>query len=274
MTTATKTAIQAILDQHAPEFRPKIGIILGSGLSSLAAEIANPIEIPYHLFPNVPKSTVEGHAGCFVLGTLKDCPVICMNGRLHHYEGVDNEAIKTVVRVFSVIGVETLLITNASGSLREDIPPGNLMLISDHMNFSGNNPLIGPNDDEFGPRFFPMENAYDAELRKSLLDTASSLEIPLKEGVYIGVAGPNFESPAEIQAFRTLGADAVGMSTVPEVLIARHCGMKVTAIATSTNFAAGMSEEVLSHEGTLRVGKQAASALKTLLSAFVEKLYG
>lgn len=255
-----------LIQSKAPDFKPKIGLILGSGLSRVADQLEHAIAIPFHEISGLPKSHVEGHKGQFVLGYLNDVPVLCLNGRLHVYEGVSYEAIALLVRIVKKMGCEQLLITNASGSLRTDVHPGELMLITDHINFQPSNPLVGHNDPEIGPRFFGMDNAYDLHLRQTIHDAADALEIKIAEGVYISVLGPCFETPAEIRAFRTLGADAVGMSTVPEVLAARHCGLKVAVIAAITNFAAGMVPDIeLSHEHTLHHAKEAANDLMRLV---------
>jgi xanthosine phosphorylase len=258
------------IHNRAPGFKPKIGIILGSGLGSFANEIQNPIIIPYPELRGFPISTVPGHAGRLVLGYLNGLPIACLQGRVHAYEGATAEDFKVFIRTLKLIGCEVLLITNASGSLRVDVKPGELMLINDHIILSPRNPLLGPNDEEFGPRFFPMDDAYDPALRKRFQQVAQQINIKLAEGVYCGVLGPNYETPAEIRAFRTLGGDAVGMSTVPEVLVARHCGLRVAVIAAISNFAAGMSDEELTHENVLITGKQAAQDLSRLLLAFLQ----
>jgi len=254
-------------------FKPKLGLILGSGLSSLADQIQNPIIIPYSELPGFPVSTVAGHKGCLVLGHLNDMPVACMQGRIHPYEGAPYSTFKSIIRTFKLIGCDTLILTNASGSLREHVGPGRLMLITDHINLHYGNPLIGHNDEEFGPRFFAMDNAYDPALRKRFHKIAETLEIKLAEGVYVGVPGPNFETPAEIRMYRLIGGDAVGMSTIPEVIVARHCGLRVAAVAAVTNFAAGMSSEEITHEGTLHYGQIAAKDMARLITTVAESLH-
>lgn len=262
----------AIIAKRAPGFKPKVGLILGSGLGELAECIQQSIHIPYTELQGFPISTVPGHAGRLVLGKLGGLPVACLQGRVHAYEGATAADFKVFIRTLYLMGCDILLITNAAGSLRTDIKPGQLMLINDHINFHPGNPLMGPNDEDFGPRFFAMDDAYDKKLQERLHGAAKKLNISLNEGVYICVAGPNFETPAEIRAFRVWGADAVGMSTVPEVLVARHCGMRVAAISVITNLAAGMSQEKLTHEHTLQYGKLAATDLSRLLMAFMESL--
>jgi purine-nucleoside phosphorylase len=227
---------------------PQLGLILGSGLGVLAAEIENPVKIPYRDLPDFPISTVEGHAGQLVFGRLGGTEVVAMQGRFHYYEGYSFEKVTFPVRVMKGLGVETLIVTNAAGGINESFSPGDLMLISDHINNMGSNPLIGPNDGRFGARFPDMSEAYSKELREIAKQTAAKLNIKVKEGVYVAFTGPTYETPAEIRAFRILGADAVGMSTVPEVIVARHSGLKVLGISCITNMAAGILDQPLSHE--------------------------
>lgn len=260
-----------IIKSRAPNFVPKIGIILGSGLGAVAAEIKNPVTINYADLPGFIVTNVQGHAKTMHLGMLRGVPVVCLEGRTHFYEGEGSiDSIRTIIRTMKLLGCEILLTTNAVGSLRTEIGPGNLMLIDDHINFMFMNPLVGPNADEFGDRFTSMDNAYDAELRKDMLAVAKKHNIPLSRGVYLADSGPTFETHAEIRAYKILGADAVGMSTVPETIIARHCGMKVVSVCAITNFAAGLSNEVLSHEGTLKGAKIATDYLVKLFTSFVE----
>lgn len=258
----------ATIKQIKPNFTPKIGVILGSGLGAFAAQIENAVKIPYEQLPGFPKCSVAGHGGTLHLGMLHNAPIICLEGRVHIYEGNIN-SIKTLIHTLKLTGCELLIVTNSAGSLRKEVDTGSLMLITDHINLQFANPLIGPNDEAFGERFVSMENAYDPELRKKMQTIAKRLNIELAEGIYIGVSGPSFETPAEIRAFRTMGADAVGMSTVPEVILARHCGIKVVAISAITNLAAGMNHETLSHEQTLRAAKLSTDKLINLLLNFV-----
>ena len=258
-----------VLREHAPGFVARLGIILGSGLGGLADEIADPVAIPYAEIPGFPPSTVAGHAGRFILGRLEGVPVACMAGRFHLYEGHAPAVIKLPIRTFRALGAETLLVTNAAGSLRPEAGPGSLMLVTDHLNLQWTNPLVGPNDDAWGERFVGLEDAYDPELRARLVRLAGELGITLHQGVYGGLLGPLFETPAEIRAYRILGADAVGMSTVPEVIVARHCGLRVAAISAITNLGVGLSAEPVDHEQTLRGAAQAAAALIPLARAFV-----
>ncbi|MFC4273450.1 purine-nucleoside phosphorylase [Sneathiella chungangensis] len=256
----------------APGFTPRVGIVLGSGLGDLAEKIEMVASIDYETIPDFPRSSVEGHAGRLILGRLGGMAVACMQGRVHYYEGVNPQDLALPIRMLKLLGIEILLLTNAAGSFKKKMGPGSLMMIKDHINFTALNPLVGANDDEFGPRFFSMEDAYDPTLRQHLAAVAKELGITLHEGVYLHYLGPNFETPAEIRAFKTLGPDAVGMSTTPEVLVARHCGLRVAAISNITNLAAGMSKTQLSHEQTLECAKIAAADLESLVIVFLETL--
>jgi len=255
-----------------PNFKPVLGIVLGSGLGNLASELENTTTIPYEELAGFPDVTVKGHGGNLILGTLAGVNVICLQGRSHTYEGNGFDAVKTYIRTLKLVGCDYFLATNASGSLREDVGPGELMLIKDHINMQPGNPLIGPNDDAFGPRFLPVDNAYDKGLRDKLLTIAQQESITLHPGVYISVSGPNYETAAEIKAFQILGADAVGMSTVPEVLVANHCGMKTAVIATITNYATGLASNSHSHDSVVEVANQAAEKLSRLVKQFVLSL--
>jgi len=259
------------LKQRTNDFKPQIGIILGSGLASLINEIKDAQTVPYEHIPNFFDCSVAGHSGVLHFGYLEGVPVMCMQGRGHYYEGLSSEDIATPIRTMKLLGVETLLITNAAGSLRESLQPGSLMLISDHLNMQGRNPLVGNNDENIGPRFLGMEGAYNPKLRQQMLDTAETLDLPLTEGTYVGVLGPVFETPAEIKAFQILGGDAVGMSTVPEVIAAHHCGLKTVAVSMITNMGAGMTNETLTHEGTLEGAKLGVNKLQKLIHAFLAK---
>jgi xanthosine phosphorylase len=257
---------------RAPGFTPKLGLILGSGLGGLADAAEDAVQIDYADLPGFPEPGVAGHGGRLVLGRLGDLPVAILQGRKHIYEGGDPGAMRAPVRALQRTGALALLATNAAGSLRPESPPGSLMALSDHINMLGVNPLSGPNDDDVGPRFPNMAEAYDPALRGLLRRCAEGLGIALPEGVYLAAHGPSFETPAEIRAFRTLGADAVGMSTVPEVILARHCGLRVAAVSAITNLAEGMGGEALSHEQTLKYAAKAAGDLSRLVEAFCEAL--
>ena len=262
----------AYIKQCLPDFKPRIGIILGSGLGGFAEQLDNAVSIDYEQLPGFPVPTVQGHGGKLALGYLAGVGVVCLQGRAHGYEGENSEAVKTYVRTLKLLGCDYFLATNASGSLREDVPPGELMLITDHINMQPGNPLVGRNDDEFGPRFMPLDNAYDHTLRDILLNVALKENISLHQGVYIAVLGPNYETAAEIRAFRMWGADAVGMSTVPEVLVANHCGMKVAVIATITNFATGLDSTSHSHDSVVLTASRAVEKLNRLIKQFVTEL--
>lgn len=255
-----------------PDFNPVIGIVLGSGLGSFADQLDNAVSIDYAQLPGFPQTSVYGHGNKLVAGYLYGVGVVCLQGRAHAYEGVEYSVVKTYVRTLKLLGCEYFLATNASGSLREDIGPGELMLITDHINQQPSNPLVGPNDDEFGPRFFPLDNAYDKTTRQTLLQIALKDQINLHQGVYLSILGPNYETAAEIRAFRIWGADAVGMSTIPEVLVANHCGMKVAVIATITNYATGLAPTSHSHEAVVLMASQAAEKLNRLIKGFIAGL--
>lgn len=270
MTTMQET--MNVIRKYAPSFVPKIGLILGSGLGSIAEQLSNPITIPYQAIPGLHAGGVQGHASLLVLGYLGEMPVICLKGRLHLYEGASYESVRTLVRIVRQLGAHTLIVTGAAGSLVPEVGAGEIMMINDHLNFQPGNPLVGPNDESIGPRFVSMENAYDEEYRLIMARVAERLNINLPEGVYLSLLGPSFETPAEIRAFRTLGADAVGMSVAPEVIIARHCGMRVVGLAAITNLAVGLSSEKVTHEGTLQYGQISARKLTKLIPEFIKEL--
>ncbi|WP_404442670.1 purine-nucleoside phosphorylase [Sutcliffiella horikoshii] len=228
--------------------KPEIGLILGSGLGVLAEEIQNPVVIPYTEIPEFPVSTVEGHAGQLVIGELEGKTVIAMQGRFHFYEGYAMDKVTFPVRVMKYLGVEKLIVTNAAGGVNESFEAGDLMILTDHINNMGTNPLIGPNNNELGARFPDMSEPYCKELRKLAKDVATEIGLKVQEGVYVGNTGPSYETPAEVRMLRTLGGDAVGMSTVPEVIIARHSGMKVLGISCISNMAAGILDQPLTHD--------------------------
>lgn len=258
------------IQKAQPHFKPTVAVILGSGLGQFADELENSVTIDYADIPGFPQLTVHGHVGQIMLGYCGNVGVICLQGRAHTYETLENyEVVKTYIRTMKLLGCTHFIATNASGSLREDVGPGELMLIEDHINFQPSNPLIGPNDDEFGPRFFPLDNAYDKDMREKLTQIAARNAIKLAQGVYISVLGPNYETAAEIRAFKTLGADAVGMSTVPEVLVANHCGLKVAVIATITNYATGLANTSHNHEAVVEMAKTAAEKLNLLIKLYI-----
>jgi xanthosine phosphorylase len=252
--------------------RPRVGIVLGSGLGAVADAVTEPTTIDYADLPGFPLPTVAGHSGQAVIGRIGEVPVAVLQGRAHIYEGGDPDAIRVPIRALRAAGAEILVLTNAAGSLRPEVGPGRLMLITDHINWSGVDVLAGPNDESIGPRFPSLRDAYDPELRERLHAAAGQLGTRLAEGVYVAVSGPSFETPAEIRAFGMLGAHAVGMSTVHETAVARHCGLRVAAVSAISNLAEGMSGEPLSHEQTLRDAERAASDLAPLLVWFVQGL--
>lgn len=256
-----------------PEFKPTVAVVLGSGLGQFADELQDSIRISYEELPGFPKVTVQGHSGNLILGYWNGVGIVCLQGRAHTYEGLEHyETVKTYVRTLKCLGCTYFIATNASGSLREDVGPGELMLISDHINFQPSNPLIGLNDDEFGPRFYALDNAYDKKMRQDLLSIAAKNSIKLSEGVYLSVLGPHYETAAEIRAFKIWGADAVGMSTVPEVLVANHCGLHVAVIAIITNFATGLSQVSHSHDAVVATAEHAAKKLNKLIKAYIAGL--
>jgi xanthosine phosphorylase len=248
-----------------------VGIVLGSGLGAVADAVEDPIVVRYEELPGFPSPTVHGHAGRAVLGSLGGVPVAVLQGRAHLYEGGDLDALRTPVRALRAAGAEILVLTNAAGSLRSSVGPGSLMAIIDHINMTGVNLLMGPNDDALGPRFPSMRDAYDPVLLDLLRESAREVDVELAEGVYLAVTGPSFETPAEIRAFQVMGADAVGMSTVQETIVARHCGLRVAAVSVITNLAEGMTDEPLSHEQTLRAAESAAGDLAKLLLEFIPR---
>jgi xanthosine phosphorylase len=251
---------------------PRVGVVLGSGLGTVADAVVDPVIVGYEELPGFPQPTVEGHAGRAVLGKLAGVPVALLQGRAHLYEGGELDALRVPVRALKGAGAEILVLTNAAGSLRPEVGPGRLMAISDHINLTGVNLLAGPNDPALGPRFPTLRDAYDPSLLDDLRIAARDLGIALAEGVYLAVGGPSFETPAEIRAFRVLGADAVGMSTVQETILARHCGLRVAAVSVITNYAEGLSQEPLGHEQTLRDAGRAAGELTRLLRGLLERI--
>jgi len=247
-----------------------IGIVLGSGLGGFDSTLIGARRISYSDIPGFPVSTVEGHAGEFAVGTLRDKRVMIMSGRFHSYEGYSMDEVTMPVRVMALLGVKTLILTNAAGGVNTGFNPGDLMLITDYINLSGRNPLRGPNMDAFGPRFPDMTDAYTPELRALALEKAAQLNIPLQQGVYCWMNGPTYETPAEVRMARLLGADAVGMSTVPETIVARHSGMRVLGISTITNMAAGVLDAPINHEDVLAMGERTRENFTALLEAIVD----
>jgi len=269
-TQAHPSATAAAAIRTRTKVQPVVAIILGSGLGALADQVTDAVRIPYGEVPGWKRSTVPGHAGQLVVGTLSGKPVAVMKGRLHYYEGYDIADVAFPVRVFKAWGIDTLIVTNACGGLNPAFKAGDLMVISDHINFMHANPLHGPNDDSLGPRFPDMVGTYTEELRA----LAHQVDADLREGIYVGVAGPNFETPAELRMLRGLGADAVGMSTVPEVLVARHMGMRILAISTVTDMATGIPGQIqhVSHQEVLEVADRAGKRLADVVKGVVARL--
>jgi purine-nucleoside phosphorylase len=256
------------------QITPKIGLILGSGLGVLADEIADAVKIPYEKIPDFPVSTVEGHAGQLVFGNLNGSPVIAMQGRFHYYEGYHFDQVTFPVRVMKELGVDTLIVTNAAGGINESFSPGDLMIITDHINNMGGNPLIGGNDARLGARFPDMSEAYSKELRNTAKEIASRLNMDVKEGVYVGNTGPSYETPAEIRMLRVLGGDAVGMSTVPEVIVARHSGLSVLGISCISNMAAGILDQPLTHDEVIETTEKVKVNFLLYVKELVENFVG
>jgi purine-nucleoside phosphorylase len=252
--------------------KPKIGIILGSGLGIYVDQIQNKIIIPYQDIPHFRRTTVEGHEGRLIIGEVHGVTVAALQGRLHPYEGHPMEEIVHPVRTLAALGIEVLFLTNASGGVNLEFHPGDLVAIEDHINLSGRNPLVGPNMAELGPRFPDMSNAYDPELRALLQKVASNHHVQIKTGVYCSVLGPTYETPAEIRMLRIIGADMVGMSTVPEVIAANHLGLKVAGVACITNYAAGIKQEKLSHADVKKVAEKAMVGFATILTETINEL--
>ncbi|UOE96127.1 purine-nucleoside phosphorylase [Alkalihalobacillus sp. LMS39] len=248
---------------------PKIGLILGSGLGELADEIENAVKIPYEEIPNFPVSTVEGHAGQLVLGQLKGKQVVAMQGRFHYYEGYTMQEVTFPVRVMKQLGVELLVVTNACGGMNKSFAPGDLMLIEDHINMTGANPLIGPNHEKLGPRFPDMSQAYTVSMRTFVEKTAKKMDIKLQKGVYAGITGPTYMTAAELIMLRNIGGDVVGMSTVPEVIVASHSNMKVIGLSCITDMAIGEELEGITHEEVVAVANKTKPTFIKLVKEIV-----
>lgn len=252
----------AAIQRAAPGFAPEYGLVLGSGLGVLADDIEDAVAIDYAAIPGFPAAGVAGHGGTLVLGKLAGRRVACMQGRAHYYEHGQADAMKVPVRTLKALGCETLVLTNAAGSLNPDAGPGSVVMITDHINFSGRDPLIGEDGTE---RFVSLSALYDPDVRQALRASADRVGEPMFEGVYVWFSGPSFETPAEIRAARILGGDVVGMSTVPEAILGRHCGLKVAVLSNITNLAAGMSDEVLSHGQTMAMAGEGARKIARIL---------
>ncbi len=268
----------AFLLGNLGSLKPRIGIVLGSGLGAVANAVADPIIVPYVRIPHFPQSTVEGHTGRIMAGLLGGVPVIVMQGRVHFYEGYSPLEVTFPMRVLGALGIRAVVLTNAAGGIDESYSQGQLVALADHINFMGWNPLVGPNEPRFavrpgaGLRFFDMTEAYSKRLRVLAREAAAEEKFALSEGVYLGVSGPSFETPAEIRAFRTMGATLVGMSTVPETIVARHMGIEVLGLSCVTNLAAGIGAALLNHEEVLETGRQVDQRLARLLQRLMPRI--
>jgi len=252
--------------------QPAIAVVLGSGLGAFADELTDSTSISYKEIHGFARATVEGHAGKLVIGKAGDVPIAAMQGRFHFYEGYSLDEVTFPVRVLKLLGVSTLILTNAAGSLNTELIPGSLMIISDHINLMGANPLIGSNEDRFGPRFPDLTSTYDPELQGLVIEEAKAMNIDMRRGVYAALSGPSYETPAEIHMVRTLGADAVGMSTVPEAIVARHMEMRLIGISCITNLAAGVSNRPIDHSQVMEIGKSVRAQFTELLRRVIAKL--
>jgi len=248
---------------------PRIAVVLGSGLGGFADDFDEAVAIPYEDIPGFVRSTAQGHAGRLVIGKVDSVPVLAMQGRVHYYEGYSLEEVTFPVRTFSLLGIKTLILTNAAGGINVQLTQGALMVISDHLNLMGVNPLRGPNDERFGPRFPDMSTVYSPELQELVVEEAKAINVEVRRGIYGALSGPSYETPAEIHLLRGLGADAVGMSTVPEAIVARHMGLEVLGISCITNMAAGISDEPINHEEVMATGDRVRATFTELLQRVI-----
>ena len=255
------------------KLEPRIAIVLGSGLGGFADEFDDAVGIPYEEITGFARSTAQGHAGQLVIGTVDEVPVMAMQGRVHYYEGYSLEQVTFPIRTFKLLGVKTLILTNASGGINVQLTQGALMVISDHLNLMGDNPLRGPNDERFGPRFPDMSAVYSAELQQIVIEEAKPIGVEVRRGIYGALSGPSYETPSEIHLLRNLGADAVGMSTVPEAIVARHMGLEVLGISCITNMAAGISDEPINHEEVMATGDRVRDVFALLLQRVVGRVH-
>jgi len=251
---------------------PRIAIILGSGLGAFADDFEEPVAIPYEDIPGFMRSTAEGHAGRLVVGKVDNVPLLAMQGRVHFYEGYSLEDVTFPIRVFKLLGIKTLILTNAAGGINIELDQGALMVISDHLNLMGVNPLRGGNDDRFGPRFPDMTAVYSPELQQLVIEEAQAIGVEMRRGVYAALSGPSYETPAEIVLLRNFGADAVGMSTVPEAIVARHVDMEVLGISCITNMAAGISDAPINHEEVMETGSRVKATFTQLLRRVIGRI--
>ena len=255
------------------KLEPRIALVLGSGLGGFADEFDEAVGIPYEEIPGFKRSTAQGHAGRLVIGKVDEVPVLAMQGRVHYYEGYSLEEVTFPIRTFKLLGVKTLILTNASGGINVELSQGTLMVISDHVNLMGDNPLRGPNDDRFGPRFPDMTAVYSHELQALVVEEAKAIGVEVRRGIYGALSGPSYETPAEIHLLRGLGADAVGMSTVPESIVARHMGLEVLGISCITNMAAGISDAPINHEEVMATGNRVRETFTQLLRRVVNRVH-
>ena len=251
---------------------PRVAIVLGSGLGGFADDFDEPVGIPYEEIPGFARSTAEGHAGRLVIGKIDQVPLVAMQGRVHFYEGYSLEQVTFPIRAFKLLGIKTLILTNAAGGVNVQLTQGALMVLSDHLNLMGDNPLRGPNDSRFGPRFPDLTSAYSPELQEIAVEEAKALGIEIRRGIYAALAGPSYETPAEIHLLRSLGADAVGMSTVPEVIVARQMNIEVLGISCITNMAAGISDQPINHEEVMATGDRVRETFTQLLRRVVSRV--
>lgn len=254
------------------KFEPRVGVVLGSGLGAFANDFDEAIAIPYQEIPGFGRSTAEGHAGQLVIGKVEQVPLLAMQGRLHHYEGYSLEEVTFPIRTFKLLGLKTLILTNASGGINVQFTPGTLMVITDHLNLMGDNPLRGQNDERFGPRFPDMSAVYSPELQEIVMEEAREMTLDVRRGIYAALAGPSYETPSEIHLMRNFGADAVGMSTVPEAIVARHMGLEVLGISCVTNLAAGVTDQLINHEEVMATGNRVSATFTELLKRVVVRL--
>ncbi|HEX5875399.1 MAG TPA: purine-nucleoside phosphorylase [Pyrinomonadaceae bacterium] len=248
---------------------PRIAVVLGSGLGGFADDFEDATGIPYEEIPGFMRSTAQGHAGRLVVGKVDNVPLVAMQGRVHYYEGYSLEEVTFPVRTFSLLGIKTLILTNAAGGINVQLTQGGLMVLTDHLNLIGDNPLRGANDERFGPRFPDMSSVYSPELQELAIEEAKGIGVEVRRGVYCALSGPSYETPAEIHLLRNLGADAVGMSTVPEAIVARHMGLEVLGISCITNMAAGISDEPINHDEVMATGNRVRESFTELLRRIV-----
>ena len=248
---------------------PRIAVVLGSGLGGFADDFEEAVSIPYEDIPGFKRSTAQGHAGRLVIGAVDSVPILAMQGRVHYYEGYTLEEVTFPIRAFKLLGIKTVILTNASGGINVELHQGALMVLTDHLNLMGVNPLRGPNDERFGPRFPDMSTVYSAELQALVVEEAREIGVEVRRGIYGALSGPSYETPSEIVMLRNLGADAVGMSTVPEAIVARHMGMEVLGISCITNMAAGLSDEPINHEEVMATGDRVRETFTELLRRVV-----